>query len=422
MDAVAVVTPGMSGPYSGGFSASLIDPDKNNYSPRLGFSWRPSQKHNRVIRGGYSIFFSGAAYGGFASRMAAQPPFATTASLSTSLADPLTLANGFPTVPSQTVTNTYAIAKNWKPGYAQTWTSALQQTMPHNVLLELEYVGTKGTGLDITEQPNRAAPGSPLTAQQRLQIANATGFTYDTSQGNSIYHAGQVRVTRRFARGMSANALYTFSKSIDNASSFGGGGGVVAQNPLNLNLERGLSTFDQRHKLAVQYLLSSPVGIHGLWRNGGWKTKALTGWTLSGGFTATSGTPLTARVQGNLANTGGTAAFGTGRAEATGEDINAAGSPYFNLLAFTTPPAGQYGDAGRNTIPGLFQIGLNSSLNRAWRFGDTRRQLQLRISANNVLNHVVITNIGTTVNATNYGLPTAASATRTATLTLRFNF
>jgi hypothetical protein len=424
INAVAVVTPANSaGPYSGNYPSSLINPDNNNYSPRLGFAWRPSQKHARVIRGGYSIFFSGSAYGGFASRMAAQPPFAKNASLTTSTADPLTLENGFPAQPSQTITNTYAIDKNYKLAYAQTWSFALQQTFSHGLVAELEYIGTKGTGLDITEQPNRAAPGSsPLNAQQQLKIANATGFTYDTSQGNSIFHAGQVRITRRFGRGVSANALYSFSKSIDDASSFGGGGSVVAQNPQDLRLERGLSSFDQRHHLTVGYMLSSPVGIHGLWRNGGWKTRAFTGWTLSGNFTATSGTPLTARVSGNLANTGGTAAFGAGRAEATGEDINAGNFPYFNLNAFTTPPPGQYGDAGRNTIPGLFQIGLNGSLNRAFRFGDTRRQLQLRLAANNALNHVLVTNIGTTINAANYGLPTAASGTRTVTLTLRFNF
>jgi trimeric autotransporter adhesin len=419
---VSVVTPGGSGSYSGAFPAGLINGDPNNYSPRFGFSWRPSPKKSRVIRGGYSVFFSGASYSQFASRMAAQPPFATTASLATSTDNPLTIQHGFPTAPSSTITNSYAIDRNYKPAYAQTWTFALQQTFPRQFLIELEYLGTKGTGLDISFQPNRAAPGSPLTADQRLKIGNATGFTYETSQGNSIFHAGQLRVTRRFARGLSANALYTFSKSIDNASTFGGGGGVIAQDPNNLSAERGLSTFDTRHRLNAGYTLSSPVGVHGMWRNGGWKTKALTGWTLSGNFTAISGTPLTARVSGNLSNTGGTAAFGTGRAQATGDDINAGGFAYFNLKAFTLPPAGQYGNAGRNTIPGLFQLGLNASLNRAWRLGDTRRQLQLRIAANNALNHVTITNIGTTVNAATFGLPTAASQTRTATLTLRFNF
>jgi hypothetical protein len=159
-----------------------------------------------------------------------------------------------------------------------------------------------------------------------------------------------------------------------------------------------------------------------MWRNGGWKTRTLTGWTMSGTISASSGTPLTARVAGNLSNTGGTAAFGTGRAQATGLAIDAGSYPFFNLLAFTTPPAGQYGNAGRNTIPGPFRFSLNASLNRSFRFGDTRRTLQLRLSANNALNHVAITGFGTTVNSTTYGLPTAASSTRTVTLLLRFSF
>ncbi|HKE23291.1 MAG TPA: TonB-dependent receptor [Bryobacteraceae bacterium] len=425
MTAVAQVTSlNPNGPYTGSFPSSLVNPDKNNFSPRLGFAFRPSQKHSRVIRGGYSIFFSGSAYGQIAAKMAAQPPFATTASLTTSSTDVLTLENGFALLPSQTITNTYAIDKNYKLAYAQSWAFAIQQTLPHSLLVELEYIGTKGTGLDVQEQPNRAAAdSSPLTASQNLQIANATGFTYETDHANSIYHAGQVRLTRRFSRGMSAMMLYTFSKSIDDASTFSGGGsGTLVQNPFDLSAERGLSSFDHRHNLSLTYMASSPVGIHGLWRNGGWKTKAFAGWTVQGTFTANSGAPLTATVSGNLANVGGIAAFGSSRAQATGLPIHDGNDPYFNLLAFTTPFAGQFGNAGRDTIPGPLVVGFNSSLNRAWRFGDTRRQLQLRISANNVLNHVEITNWGTTVNAATYGLPTGASGTRTVQVMTRFNF
>jgi hypothetical protein len=169
-------------------------------------------------------------------------------------------------------------------------------------------------------------------------------------------------------------------------------------------------------------MIASPVGVHGLLRNGGWKTRALSGWTLSGNFSATSGTPMTARVAGNLSNTGGIAAFGNTRAQATGLAIDDGDYPYFNLLAFTTPVPGQYGNAGRATIPGLFLTALNASLNRSFRFGDTRRNLQLRMSATNVMNHVTITNIGTTVNSTNYGLAVGASNTRVVTLFLRFGF
>jgi hypothetical protein len=310
---------------------------------------------------------------------------------------------------------------NYKLAYAQTWNFTIQNTLPHGLVVETEYIGTKGTDLAINEQPNRAVAGSSV-GSETLQIPYATGFSYLTSGANSIFNAAQVRLTRRFTRGVSATALYTFSKSIDDASSFTGTGGTLVQYLNNLGLERGLSTFDQRHNLQTTFLFSSPVGVHGMMRNGGWKTTALAGWTLSGNLSVTSGTPLTAQVSGNVANTGGLAAFGNIRAEATALPINSGDNGYFNLAAFTLPPAGQFGDAGRDTIPGLFQVALNSSLNRAFRFGESRRQLQLRISATNALNHVTITSIGTTVNAANYGLPVAASGTRTVSLLLRFNF
>ena len=110
-------------------------------------------------------------------------------------------------------------------------------------------------------------------------------------------------------RGVSWVMLYTRSKSIDDASSFSGPGGTVVQFIDNLNLERGLSSFDQRNNLQTTFLLSSPVGVHGLLRNGGWADRTLTGWTVSGTFTAASGTPLTALVAGNLSNTAGPGRF-----------------------------------------------------------------------------------------------------------------
>lgn len=100
--AAALVTPGMAGPYSGSLPSSLVRPDPNNYSPRLGFAWRPFKKKSVMFRGGYSIFYSGASYAQIATQMASQPPFASTTSLSTSTAYPLTIRNGFPVSASQT--------------------------------------------------------------------------------------------------------------------------------------------------------------------------------------------------------------------------------------------------------------------------------------------------------------------------------
>ncbi|MEP6714704.1 MAG: hypothetical protein ABJC09_03965 [Terriglobia bacterium] len=414
--AVSVVTPGTAG-----YPTSLVRPDNRAISPRIGVAYRPWAKKPLLFRTGYSIFFSGSPYGQIATQLASQPPFAKTASISTNLNDPLTLQNGFAVAPSQTITNTYAIDPDYRLSYAQTWNFTLQNTLPHGLVVETEYIGTKGTALAINEQPNRALPGSSVS-NPVLQIPNASGFTYLRSGANSTFNAGQLRVTRRFTRGISATALYTFAKAIDNASSFNGTGGTLVQYLNDLRLERGPSSFDQRHRLQTTFLFSSPVGVHGMMRNGGWKTTALAGWSLSGTFSATSGTPLTAYVSGNLANTGGLAAFGNSRAQATGISVEALDGGYFNPAAFTIPAAGQFGDAGRNTIPGLFQLSLNSSLNRAFRFGDSRRQLQVRINATNVMNHVTITSIGTTVNSATFGLPTGASATRNVSLMLRYNF
>ena len=417
MTTYSVVTPGATG-----YPASLVNGDPHNFSPRLGFSWRPSQKHSRVIHGGYSILYTGQAYPTIASRLAAEPPFFATATLSTSLSDLLTLQNGFPATPNA-VTNNFAVDKNWHLAYAQTWAIALQQTLPGNLLTEIEYIGTKGTGLDMELAPLAVPPGvvTPGAITTTPSAAQSTGFLYATNGGNSIFNSGQARLTRRFSRGMSAILLYSFSKSIDDVTSFTSTGGTVIQNPNDWSAERGLSSFDQRHNLQFHYTLSAPVGLHGFWRNETWEAKVLRGWTLDGSVNLHSGNPRTALISGSSVTH---AINGQLRAEATGEPIGAiaGGNPYFNLGAFATPAPGTWGDAGRDTITGPTIWTTSGTLNRAWRFGESRRTLQLRIQASNVLNHVQITGFGTVVGSQTYGIPTSASSTRNVTLFMRFSF
>ncbi|HWQ56288.1 MAG TPA: hypothetical protein VN442_21555, partial [Bryobacteraceae bacterium] len=418
---VAVVTPGQAGTWTGTYGAGLIDPDKNNFSPRVAMAWRPFSGRQMQIRAGYGIFYNGSIYNQFPQRLAAQPPFANTATVNTSLALPLTLQNGFATVPSQTITNTFAVDRGYRVGYAQTWNFAIQQSLPHALVVEVGYLGTKGTRLDIQRLPNRALPGSPLTAEQRRQIGNAVGFTFDSSQGNSIYHAAQARFTRRFSKGISANALYTFSKSIDNASSLGGGAAVVAQDDKDLRAERGISSLNQRHTLNLFYVLASPVGeTGGLIQSHGWAGRLLKDWSFSGGITASSGTPLTARVLGNASDTAGTGAVGSGRADSTGAALYS-GTGFFNLGAFTIPPSGRFGNAGRNTIDGPTRLSANLSISRSFRIDD-RRRMELRVESRNFTNHVSYTGVGTVVNASDYGLATGAAAMRSLTANLRVRF
>jgi hypothetical protein len=419
---VDVVTPGQTGTYTGKFPNALIDPEKNAFSPRVGFAWRPTSRGRLVVRGGYGLFYNGSIYNQIAARLASQPPFAETASLTAGIDGLLTLQNGFPTRPSDTISNTYAVDRYYRMGYAQTWNFNVQRELPHSIIVELGYLGTKGTRLDIQSIPNRAALGSSQTLAQR-QIGDAVGFTYESSDGNSIYHAAQARVTRRLQRGMAVYATYTFSKSIDDASTIGGGGVTVAQNAYDLSAERGLSSFDRRHTLNLTYLLSSPVGKNTPIPLDGWAGKLLADWTLSGGVTVQSGLPFTARVLGNQSNTGGTGAVGAGRAEATGIPLDAvAAGEFFNPLAFTLPSAGSFGDAGRNTIEGPGVFSLNLSLARSFRLKDDRHRIEGRVDATNFTNHPGVTGIGTVVNASNFGLATAMQGMRTLSATVRLRF
>ncbi len=420
---VAVVTPDSTGPYSGKFPSGLINPDKNNVSPRIGISWKPWPKKDMVVRTGYGIYYNGTIFNQFPARLASQPPFAQSSTLTTSTAVPLTLATGFIATPvQQTILNTFAIDRGYLTGYAQTWNLSVQKGLPKSLVFEATYLGTKGTRLDIQRSPNRAAPGSPLTAEQRRQIGNAVGFTYESSEGNSIYHSGNVRLTRRFRRGVSANLSYTFAKSIDNASTFGGGGATVAQNDKDLAAERGLSSFDRRHVVTLGYVVTSPFGQQGILHSDNALTnKLLQDWTISGNVSGSSGSPFTARVLGNQSNSGGTGSVGSGRADATGLPLDS-GSGYFNPLAFAIPNPGFYGDAGRNTIIGPGSLTMSIGLSRSFRIGDDRRRLEFRVDSANFVNTVNITSIGTIVNANNYGLATAAGGMRTVSLSLRFRF
>jgi hypothetical protein len=418
--AVSVVTPGGIGPYSGKFPDGLVNPDPKAFSPRIGLAWKPWKKRSTLLRAGYGIFFNGSIYSSFPFRLSSQPPFATSANLVTSTADELTIENGFAQKAVAAITNTYAVDKDYRIGYSQNWNFQVQQSLPHQLVMELGYVGTKGTRLDIQEYPNRSAAGSSQLGSG-LQIANATGFVYDTWNGNSIYHAGTARITRRFAKGISANLLYTFSKSIDDASSIGGGGTSYAQNANDLSAERGLSAFDRRHVLSGNFVLTSPVGEQGYLRGRGFVENLLKDWTLNGNLTAETGLPLTAKVGGNQSNIAGTGAIGSGRAQATGLAVDAGSGP-FNLLAFTTPVPGTFGNAGRDTIPGPGLFNLNLSFGRSWKVIDERKRIEIRVDSSNTLNKVNITGYYTTVNATNYGLPSNVGSMRAVTATLRLRY
>jgi hypothetical protein len=418
--AVAAVVAGGTGPYSGSIPGGLLKSDWNNFSPRVAIAWKITEfKRSTVVRAGYGIYYNPQAYLGFDSKLANQPPFATSSSVNTSAADLLTLTGGFLTTSLAQITNTFAVEKNYRTPYAGTWDLSIQRDLGGGFFTDIGYLGTKGTGLDVLTAPHQQPPGSALATSQQSQLGNASGFTLDSSVGNSMFNALTVRVNRRFNHGLSFQAFYQFAKSIDNSSTLGGGS-TVAQNWLDISAERGLSTFDIRHTFTLGFVWTSPIAGPGSHMSAESVTgRLLKDWQLSGNITAHSGMPLTAKVLGNSQQLAQTSGAGSGRAEATGLPIS--GGTFFNLDAFTVPSVGTYGDAGVNTIPGPGLFSANMAFGRSFNLAE-RRRIEFRFETTNLFNDVNYSNLYTVVNATNYGLPSAASGMRTVDVTVRLRF
>jgi len=413
--AIEQVVPGEASTYYGTLPNALIQPDRNGFAPRIGFAWRPLTKGSLVVRGGYGVYHNTSVYNLIAGNMAQQPPFAESLSVAGSASSPLDIRTAFLSATTNGTSGTYAVDPNYRIGYAQSWNLTVQRDLPLSMFMTAGYLGTKGTRLDQQFIPNSVAPGA-------VESSYPHSFIYETSNGNSIYHAAQFQLNRRFHSGMMWHASYQFSKSIDDAGTGGRGQGgtPVAQNWLDLDAERGLSSFDARHNLNLQVQYSSGMGMAGGTLLNGWKGALLKDWTVAGSINVHSGNPFTATVGGNLSQVAGTAVSNTIRAEATGQPIEAAGM-LFNTAAFTQAAAGTWGNAGRNTIPGPTIFSLDSQLGRVFRLGE-RRSADFQIQATNVLNHVTITSWGTVLGSNTFGLASAAAGMRKVTASVRFRF
>jgi hypothetical protein len=196
-------------------------------------------------------------------------------------------------------------------------------------------------------------------------------------------------------------------------------GASIAQNWRNLRADRGPSTFDQRHLLNVQVQYTTGMGLGGKTLMRGWKGTLYKEWSVITQITAGSGMPETPIY---LAATPGTGFTSSLRPDTTGAPIYAAAAGYFlNAAAYTAPPSGQWGNAGRDSITGPSQFALSASMGRTFRV-NSRYNLDFRIDATNFLNHATFTAWDTTINSTQFGLPTAANAQRSLRATLRLRF
>jgi hypothetical protein len=396
--------------------ASLIRPDTRGFQPRVAMSWRPMLGSSLVLKAGYGLYRNLGVYQPLALMLAQQPPFTRTVSVQNGPQTPLTLGNPFPVTASSA--NTFGVDPNFRAAYLHSWQASAQRDFPASLTVIAAYFGDRGTDLTQAFLPNTYPPGAANPCP-----SCPSGFVYLTSNGTSLRNAGQFTLRRRLHAGFTATVQYTIAKSTDNAATFSNtvvrpSSLSIAQNWLNLDGERGPSSFDQRHLLSVQAQYTTGVGV-----TGGTLADSIWGsiykdWTATAQLTAGSGLPLTPVYFAAVPGTG----FVGVRPSLTGAPIGpVTPGSYANPAAFTAPAPGTWGDAGRNSIRGPRQFSLDANISRVFRLRG-RLNLEWRIAATNVLNRVTFASINTIVTSPQFGRPTVANSMRRVTTTLRLRF
>jgi len=382
---------------TGGVPRSGFQADRNNFAPRVGLAWTIGDKGNTVLRAGYGVYYDQSPLAPGEALYFNAPYFDF--NLFFSLPQlPLTLNNPFPPFfPFPLPDSALAIQRDLRTPYMQHWSANVQQQLGRSRVLEIAYVGSKGTKLlsarDINQpSPSVLPPGLPFVPRPNPFFDDITELE---SRASSSYNALQVRFQQRLDHGLAVLASYTWSKSTDDASNFFSSAGDpnFPQDSNNPQAERGRSNFDVRHRLSLSYSYDLPFGKgQAHLADRGWVSTLLTGWQTFGIVTLQTGRPFTVALLPEIDNSGtGRSALGFGandRPNLVGDPNLTRRTPeqWFNTSAFAFPAPGTFGNAERNTLDGPGYQSVNVSVAKNTSLSE-RFKLQLRAEAFNLFNH-----------------------------------
>lgn len=391
-----------------GFPRSLVNNDNNDFAPRLGFAWSPAKHSGYVLRGGYGWFYQRETSNSWED-LSINPPFINQTSFnldptqvaSFDLHNPFALAPPIPLL-------TFAMQKDWRDGYVQEWNLDQQYAITQQLVLDIGYVGNKGTKLPDAIPINEAVPG-PGDPQTRRPYQNFGSITFRDSESSATYHALQARLERRFANGLSFLAAYTFSKTINDQSLYETDTGGP-QDIRNLKAEKGLAPQDVRHRFVMSYVYELPLG-HGK-RFGssasGVMDQLIGGWQINGITTFQSGQPLTAIMGFDNANVGD----GTARPDQIVDNPNISRGDrsrthWFDTGAFVPAAFGTFGNAARNNIIGPGLNNFDFSVLKSFRVSEQKR-MEFRAEMFDLFNHTNFTTVGNVIGTGSFGQLTAS--------------
>jgi hypothetical protein len=271
---------------------------------------------------------------------------------------------------------------DYRTEYTHTWTLSVQRALTADTMVEVSYMGNRTIGADNGNVLNVPVPG-PGPIDPRRPIPQLSSIRTIRWNGWGTYNAFTVRAERRLSGGLSFGANYSWSKSIDDASDPGPTAyeANLPQNVYDLDAEKGLSSYDHRHRLVTSFVYAIPSPSHT-----GITGALLRKWQFSGIVTSQSGAPFTVVNSVDRAN------IGTGPSQRPDvlrnpnlERGQRTPERWFDTSAFTQPSLFTFGNAGRNIVfaPGLTNADV--ALQRDFEFSEARR-LEFRWEIFNVLN------------------------------------
>ena len=398
-----------------GLPITITYPDKRQWAPRFGFAWRPFGEAT-VVRGGYGIFYESEGTSGRLNFNFLPFSLSETLNADRSVVPTRTTADFFLGAPFGSAVT----AASWIPvpvrarmGYDQHWNFGIQRQLARRMILEIDYVGNKGSFLDDTNNINFPTPAAG-TIQTRRPYPRFGNISYNSQDTSAIYHSLQVKAERRLSNGLWALVAYTFSKSITNSANTSVGG--------NYGWERALSSFDTPHNFAASFGYELPFGKgKPILRAANRATNAiLGGWQLQGIFDFRSGQPYTPTISRDAANTG----VGGQRPNRIGSGslANPTLDLYFDKAAFVVPANFTYGNSGGSILRRDYLGGVDFSIFKQFAVTEKSR-LQFRGEVFNLPNAVYYGAPGSNIDVATGGKITSTSnVPRQIQFALKYNF
>lgn len=420
--APAVVDSGVQTP------RGLLPNDTNNWAPRVGVAFRPYGDGRMAVRASYGLFYEIVELQDIRT-FVRNPPFGEVidlrgdANANSNSAAALRVTDLFPARGStRSRPGVFGMYDEYRDPYYQQWNVSVQRALKGNMAVEIGYLGSKGTRLAQRLNLNQARPDAdpsrptPILSRRPYPLFGDTIRLTDNGS-NSTYHAGFLKVERRYASGFSYLGSYTFSKALDASS-------LIDDQPrdiYNLRLNKSRSGFDIRHRVVASGSYEFPFGKGKPYMNGntaldlvlgGWQTNVIAQWRSGFPFSVLAGLDAC-----NCAAAGQTA-------EQIGDPLsgfNRSIDQWFNTSAFARPATGKFGSSGRNILDGPTQISFDLSLFKSFRFSE-QTVLQFRAEAFNAFNNTGFNQPGGTVGTPTYGVIQGAAEPRVIQLALKLRF